>query len=41
MAKAVITEEIKKEVIKIIDDFNNKYFDEDVKDLFYFAEFKG
>lgn len=41
MAKAVITEEVKKEVIKIIDDFNNEYFDEDVKVLFYLAEFKG
>lgn len=41
MAKAVITEEIKKEVYKIIDDFNKKNFGEDVKVLFYFAEFKG
>lgn len=41
MAKIVITEEIKQEVYKIIDDFNRKNFREDVKVLFYFAEFKG
>lgn len=41
MAKTVIPEEAKKEINKIIDDFNNEYFLDDLEDLYYFAEFKG
>ncbi|MDY0078283.1 MAG: hypothetical protein RBR87_13525 [Bacteroidales bacterium] len=41
MAKTVIPEEAKKEINKIIDDFNNEYFHDDLEDLYYFAEFKG
>jgi len=41
MAKTDIPEEAHQEIYKIIEDFNNKYFYDNLEDLYYFAEIKG
>ena len=41
MAKKVIIDETKREIIKIINNLNNINFHDYVEDLAYFAEFKG
>lgn len=41
MAKQTISKEIREAVIKIIDAYNHKTFQDDIEDLCYFPEFKG